>query len=122
MVIKGGVIAWSQMGDPNASIPTPQPVFMRPMFGSFGKATSPISAAFVTQISVQEGDLGDYELRKQIVPVAGCRSVTKADMIWNNATPDIQVDPETYEVTADGQALTCEPAEKLPLAQKYFVF
>lgn len=122
MVIKGGVIAWSQMGDPNASIPTPQPVFMRPMFGSFGKATSPISAAFVSQISVQEGDLGDYELRKQIVPVAGCRSVTKADMVWNNATPEIHVDPETYEVTADGQALTCDPAERLPLAQKYFVF
>ncbi|MFP6659789.1 MAG: urease subunit alpha [Pirellulales bacterium] len=122
MVIKGGVIAWSQMGDPNASIPTPQPVFMRPMFGSFGKATGPTSAAFVSRASLEDGSVGSYGLRKQIVPVSGCRTVTKQDMIFNDATPDIEVDPETYEVTADGQSLKCEPAQTLPLAQKYFVF
>ncbi|MCH2117517.1 MAG: urease subunit alpha [Pirellulales bacterium] len=122
MVIKGGVIAWSQMGDPNASIPTPQPVFMRPMFGAMGKATGPISFAFVSQASLAEGGVNSYGLQKQLEAVSGCRSVKKSDMKLNNTAPAIEVDPETYEVTADGQSLKCDPAETLPLAQTYFIF
>jgi len=122
MVIKGGIIAWSQMGDPNASIPTPQPVFMRPMFGAMGKASSPISIAFVSNASVENGTTHNYGLKKRIEPVTGCRSTGKKDMKLNDALPDIQVDAETYEVTADGQTLTCDPAESLPLAQRYFLF
>ena len=122
LVIKGGIIAWAQMGDPNASIPTPQPVFMRPMFGSFGRAASPISIAFVSQASLDQGSLGDYGLNKRTEAVSGCRSVKKRDMQLNDATPEITVDPETYEVTADGQTLTCDPAHELPLAQRYFLF
>ena len=122
MVIKGGIIAWSQMGDPNASIPTPQPVFMRPMFGGMGKASSPISIAFVSNASVENGTTHNYGLKKRIEPVTGCRGTGKKDMKLNDALPDIQVDAETYEVTADGQTLTCDPAESLPLAQRYFLF
>ena len=122
MIIKGGTIAWSQMGDPNASIPTPQPVFMRPMFGSFGQATGPISMAFVSQASVDNDTFQTYGLQKQIEAVRGCRTVNKKDMKLNDATPVIEVDPETYHVTADGQSLKCDPAETLPLAQKYFLF
>ena len=118
MVIKGGVIAWSQMGDPNASIPTPQPVFMRPMFGSFGKATGPICDVFVSQASVDNGSVASYGLHKQIVAVAGCRSITKKEMKLNDATPNIEVDPETYEVTVDGQSLMCDPAQTLPTVSK----
>jgi len=122
MVIKSGVIAWAQMGDPNASITTPQPVFMRPMFGSFGKATGPICDVFVSQASVDNGSVASYGLHKQIVAVTGCRSVTKKEMKLNDATPKIEVDPETYEVTADGLSLVCDPAQTLPLSQKYFIF
>lgn len=122
MVIKGGIIAWSQMGDPNASIPTPQPVLMRPMFGGYGRAASPISIAFVSQAAVDHGTAAGYGLSKMIEPVQNCRSVGKKDMKLNNATPEIDVDPETYEVTADGQHLTCDPAETLPLAQRYCLF
>ena len=122
MVIKGGIIAWSQMGDPNASIPTPQPVFMRPMFGGFGRASSPISIAFVSNACAIDGVADTYGLKKRIEPVRGCRNIGKQDMKLNDATPTITVDPETYEVTADGDRLTCDPAEKLPLAQRYFLF
>jgi urease subunit alpha len=122
LVIKGGVIAWSQMGDPNASIPTPQPVFMRPMFGSFGRAASPISIAFVSQACHEDGRATGYGLKKRIEPVIGCRSVTKKDMKLNHATPEITIDAETFEVTADGELLTCEPAQSLPLAQRYCLF
>jgi urease subunit alpha len=122
MVIKGGVIAWSQMGDPNASIPTPQPVFMRPMFGSFGRATGPCSIAFVSQICKQKGIAKSYGLSKRIEAVKGCRKIGKKDLKWNNATPRITVDPETYEVRADDEPLLCEPARVLPLAQRYFLF
>ena len=122
LVIKGGIIAWSQMGDPNASIPTPQPVFMRPMFGGFGRASSPISIAFVSQACNDEAVAENYGLKKRIEPVRNCRGIGKKDMRFNDATPDITVDPETYEVTADGEQLTCEPAESLPLAQRYFLF
>jgi urease subunit alpha len=120
MVVKGGFIAWSVMGDANASIPTPQPVMYRPMFGSFGSATQAIGAMFVSRASLPHVErLG---LRKRIVAVSNCRKIGKADMIHNFATPKIDVDPETYEVHADGDLLTCEPASVLPLAQRYFLF
>jgi hypothetical protein len=122
MVIKGGFIAWAQMGDANASIPTPQPVMMRPMFGAFGAAAGPISLAFVSTLSLEQGVAASYGLSKILARVKGCRSVTKKDLKWNSATPAITVDPETYEVCADGIRLTCEPAESLPLTQKYFLF
>lgn len=122
MVIKSGVIAWAQMGDPNASIPTPQPVIMRPMFGSFGKAAAPGSVAFVSQICKAKGIAKGYGLRKRVEAVRGCRNIGKRDLKWNNALPQITVDPETYEVRADGELLTCEPATILPLAQRYFLF
>jgi urease subunit alpha len=122
MVLKGGFIAWAQMGDPNASIPTPQPVYMRPMFGSFGRATGGTSLAFVSQLALKKGVAKAYGLTKRVVAVKGCRSVGKKDLKWNNALPKITVDPETYEVRADGELLTCEPARLLPLAQRYFLF
>jgi urease subunit alpha len=122
MVIKGGIIAWSQMGDPNASIPTPQPVYMRPMFGAFGTAPGPISCAFVSRVCADEGIAARYGLTKRIEAVRGCRKLSKKDMKWNDAMPKISVDPETYEVKADGEPLTCAPAEKLPLAQRYCLF
>ena len=122
MVIKGGVIAWAQMGDPNASIPTPQPVFMRPMFGAFGRAVGSTSIAFVSQLCKTKGVAKGYGLTKRIEAVKGCRKVTKRDLKWNDALPKITVDPETYEVRADGELLTCEPAKILPLAQRYFLF
>lgn len=122
MVVKGGFIAWAQMGDPNASIPTPQPVFMRPMFGALGRAMSGTSIAFVSQLAQQKGVARNYGLTKRIEAVQGCRKIGKADLKWNNALPHITVDPETYEVHADGERLTCEPAQILPLAQKYFLF
>jgi len=122
MVIKGGFIAWAQMGDPNASIPTPQPVYMRPMFGAFGRATGATSIAFVSQLCKAKGVAKGYGITKRIEAVKGCRKVTKRDLKWNNALPKITVDPETYEVRADGELLTCEPAQVLPLAQRYFLF
>ncbi|HZV34185.1 MAG TPA: urease subunit alpha, partial [Verrucomicrobiae bacterium] len=122
MVIKGGMIAWSQMGDPNASIPTPQPVFMRPMFGAFGHAPGPISISFVGQLAKKNGIADAYGLSKRVEAVSGCRKLGKKDMKWNDAMPRITVDPETYEVRADGELLVCEPAELLPLAQRYFLF
>ncbi|MBN9692398.1 MAG: urease subunit alpha [Verrucomicrobia bacterium] len=122
MVIKGGFIAWSQMGDPNASIPTPQPVFMRPMFGSFGRATGASSVAFVSGLSLEQGVVTQYGLNKRLEAVRGCRTVSKKDLKWNDATPKITVDPETYEVRADGELLVCDPASRLPLAQRYFLF
>jgi urease subunit alpha len=122
MVIKGGVIAWAQMGDPNASIPTPQPVYMRPMFGAFGRAVGGTSIAFVSQLAKQRGVARSYGLTKRVEAVKGCRKIGKKDLKWNNAMPKITVDPETYEVRADGELLACEPAKMLPLAQKYFLF
>lgn len=122
MVIKGGVIAWAQMGDPNASIPTPQPVFMRPMFGALGRAAAGASIAFVSQLCKSRGVARNYGLAKRIEAVQGCRRVTKRDLRWNDALPRITVDPETYQVHADGELLRCEPARVLPLAQRYFLF
>jgi urease subunit alpha len=121
MVVKGGVIAYSQMGDANASIPTPQPVYPRPMFGSYGKAVGPTSLAFVSEASAEHVSK-NYGLSKSVTPVSGCRNIGKADMKLNDVTPDIAVDPETYVVTVDGESLTCEPAETLPLAQLYHLF
>jgi urease subunit alpha len=122
MVIKGGMIAWSQMGDANASIPTPQPVHMRPMFGSFGNAIAPLSLTFVSQASLKKGGLDSLHLKRQLVPVSGIRTLTKRDMKLNDAMPQMEVDPETYQVRADGELLTCEPATVLPMAQRYFLF
>jgi urease subunit alpha len=122
MVVKGGFIAWSAMGDPNASIPTPQPVMYRPMFGSFGKATALIGMTFVSEASLNAGVPQRLGLKKSIAPVRNCRHIGKKDMIHNSATPNIEVDPETYEVRVDGTLITCEPARVLPLAQRYFLF
>jgi urease subunit alpha len=122
MVIKGGMIAWSQMGDANASIPTPQPVHMRPMFGSFGGAIAATSLTFLSQISLKKGIPDQLNLQKTAVAVSNIRNLSKLDMKLNDALPHIEVDPETYEVRADGQLLTCEPATVLPMAQRYFLF
>ena len=122
MVVKGGIIAWSQMGDPNASIPTPQPVYMRPMFGAFGSAPGLGSLAFVSGLSQRSGVAAGYGLRKRTEAVRGCRDIGKAHMKWNDATPRVTVDAETYEVHADGELLVCEPAKILPLAQRYSLF
>jgi urease subunit alpha len=122
MIVKGGFIAWSAMGDPNASIPTPQPVLYRPMFGAFGGATAATGITFVSQTSLRAGVPQKLGLKKIVAPVKNCRKIGKKDMLHNSATPDIQVDPETYEVTVDGTAITCEPARVLPLAQRYFLF
>lgn len=121
MIIKGGVIVQSQMGDANASIPTPQPSFSRPMFGAFGDATGKTSMAFVSETSVDHVNK-NYGLRKEVVAVKNCRNIGKKDMALNDYLPSIEVDPETYKVTVDGEHLTCEPASKLPLAQLYNLF
>lgn len=122
MVIKGGFIAWSQMGDANASIPTPQPVHMRPMFGGFGGAIAATSLTFVSQAALEEGVSDQIGLQKNVVAISNTRNLSKADMKLNDALPKIEVDSETYEVRADGELLTCEPATVLPMAQRYFLF
>ena len=121
MIIKGGHIAWSQMGDANASIPTPQPVLMRPMFGAQPSAAPLTSVVFVSRRCVESGTAAAYNLRKRVVAVRGCRGIGKADMKLNAATPHVTVDPETYEVRADGELMACEPVAELPMAQRYFV-
>lgn len=123
LVIKGGQIAWAQMGDPNASIPTPEPVMMRPQFsGRSALTAAKTSLVFVSKLSVDNGTVQSYGLHKTIYPVRKCRSLKKTDMKLNCALPLIKVDPETYQVTADGEPLICEPLAKLPLTQKYFLF
>jgi urease subunit alpha len=122
LIIKGGLIAWSQMGDANASIPTPQPVHMRPMFGSFGGAIAATSLTFISQAAFVAGIPQQLNLQKTAVAVSNTRHLTKADMKLNDALPRMEVDPETYEVRADGELLTCEPATLLPMAQRYFLF
>ena len=122
LVLKGGFIALAAMGDPNASIPTPQPVRFRPMFGSYGRALWTTSLTFVSH-SALDADIGsDLHLQKRLSAVRGCRSVKKADMLLNNYQPVMEIDPQTYSVRADGQLLTCDPATLLPMAQKYFLF
>ena len=122
LIIKGGFIAHSVMGDPNASIPTPQPELYRPMFGAFGKSVQHTSVAFVSRRAADEGTAGRIGIGKRIVPVKGCRNIGKVDMKHNAALPRMEVDPETYEVRADGALLTSAPAAILPLAQRYFLF
>ncbi len=121
LILKGGMIAAAAMGDPNASIPTPQPVHYRPMFGSFGKALK-TSVTFVSQAALQNPAVNALNLQKTLVAVSGTRTLQKSDMVHNGATPEITVDPETYVVKADGVHLVCEPATELPLAQRYFLF
>ncbi len=122
LVIKGGFIAWAQMGDANAPIPTPEPVMMRPMFGAFGQASGKTSLAFVSRAAAKL-DLGQrYGLIRKVVAVSHCRDIGKKDMKLNDAMPVLEVDPETYEVRADGAHLTCAPATVLPMAQRYFLF
>src|SRR5688572_10295818 len=122
LVLKGGFIAWAQMGDPNASIPTPQPLMMRPMFGAYGRATGATSLAFVSQRSLEKGALASYGLSKRAAAVRDCRGLSKRDMKLNDALPVIRVDAESYVVTADGEELRSAPATVLPLAQRYFLF
>ena len=122
MVLIGGTIAAAPMGDPNASIPTPQPVHMRPMFGAFGKAVADSSVTFVSQAAIDDGLQEAIGVEKGMVAVSNTRNIGKRDMVLNDALPQIEVDPETYEVRADGELLTCEPAEVLPMAQRYFLF
>ena len=122
LVIKGGFIAWAAMGDANASIPTPQPVIGRPMFGAHGKAVGPTSLAFVSAAAAADGVGLALGLTKRVTAVRGCRNIGKKDLKLNDATPTIRVDPETYRVTADGVHMTCEPATSLPLTQRYSLF
>ncbi|KRF55272.1 urease subunit alpha [Bacillus sp. Soil768D1] len=122
MILKGGMIAHSIMGDPNASIPTPQPVLYRPMFASFGQAVESTSITFLSKASYEAGIHKDLGLKKIMKTVSNIRNLTKKDMKLNGETPVIEVDPQTYEVTVDGELITCEPAEVLPMAQRYFLF
>jgi urease subunit alpha len=122
LVMKGGFIAMAAMGDPNASIPTPQPVHYRPQFGAFGGALARGSLTFVSQAALGNGAAESYGLHKRLAAVKGCRSVKKADMVHNHCAPTMEIDAQTYSVRADGQLLTCEPATELPMAQRYFLF
>ncbi|HEX6079352.1 MAG TPA: urease subunit alpha, partial [Methylomirabilota bacterium] len=122
MVLKGGLIAVAAMGDPNASIPTPQPVRYRPMFAAFGAAVPSTSVTFLSRAALEDGVAARLGLRKMTVAVRGCRGLRKSAMIHNAYCPRMEVDAETYEVRADGQLLTCEPARVLPMAQRYFLF
>ena len=122
MVLMGGSIACAQMGDPNASIPTPQPVYSRPMFASFGKSLEKSSNVFVSKISLEKETFINSGVMKELLPVKNIRNISKKDMVHNSYCPNIEVNPETYEVKADGEIITCEPAESLPLAQRYFMY
>ncbi|MEM7636873.1 MAG: amidohydrolase family protein, partial [Pseudomonadota bacterium] len=122
LILKMGTIAAAPMGDPNASIPTPQPVHYRPMFGAFGTAMSKGRVTFVSEAAMAAGVGEKYGLASKVLPVKNTRDIGKKDMVLNDLMPTISVDPETYEVHADGELLTCEPAEVLPMAQRYFLF
>ena len=122
MIIKGGMIIASKMGDPNASIPTPQPVMYRHMFGAYGKALYKTCITFVSKLSLEKNVVQQYGLQKIILPVKNCRNISKKDLIHNDATPQIDVNPENYEVKVDGEVITCEPVSVVPLAQRYFLF
>ncbi len=122
MIIKGGMIVAAPMGDPNASIPTPQPVHYRPMFGALGGARAATSVSFVSQAGFDAGIGEKLGLRKRLVPVKNTRAIRKTDLKLNAYLPKIDVDSQTYEVRADGELLRCEPARELPLAQRYFLF
>ncbi|MBC7983410.1 MAG: amidohydrolase family protein, partial [Candidatus Obscuribacterales bacterium] len=122
LIIKGGMIVSAPMGDANASIPTPQPVHYRPMFGALGGARSATSVSFVSKAGLESGMARRLGLKKRLVAVKGTRNIGKQDMIHNDYRPQIDVDSQTYQVRADGQLLVCEPASVLPLAQRYFLF
>lgn len=122
IIIKGGAISFARMGDPNASIPTPQPVIYRPMFGALGRAVQDTAVLFVSQTSVENDIRNQYGLGKQTLPVHNCRSIGKKDLIHNHSMPEIDVNPETYAVRVNGEHITCEPTEEVPLAQRYFLF
>jgi len=123
IVMLGGMIACAPMGDPNASIPTPQPVHYRPMFAAFGGAVAASSVTFVSQAAIDDGLAAQLGVHKTLAAVSNTRSgIGKAAMIHNSAAPHMEVDPETYEVRADGELLVCEPADVLPMAQRYFLF
>jgi urease subunit alpha len=122
LVLKGGLVAMAAMGDPNASIPTPQPVHYRPQFAAFGGALAACSLTFVSQAAIAQGKPAQYGLKKTTVAVKACRTVKKRDMLHNAYTPVMDIDAQTYAVRADGQLLTCEPATELPMAQRYFLF
>ncbi|MEY8842795.1 urease subunit alpha, partial [Cribrihabitans sp. XS_ASV171] len=121
-VLLGGTIAMAQMGDPNASIPTPQPVYSRPMFGAYGRAVERSAVTFVSAAAQAEGVGRTLGLAKRTVAIENTRKIGKRDLKLNTATPHMEVNPETYEVRADGELLTCQPAEVLPMAQRYFMF
>jgi urease subunit alpha len=122
LVLKGGMIAWAAMGDPNASIPTPEPVIYRPMFGAFGGALGESSVTFVSRAALDAGVHEQLRLKRRAVAVGQCRGLSKKDMINNSLLPKIEVDPDTYEVRADGALITCEPARSLAMSQRYFLF
>ncbi|AIM38434.1 urease subunit alpha [Sphingobacterium sp. ML3W] len=122
MIIKGGMIIASKMGDANASIPTPQPIVLRTMYGGYGKALTSTCFNFVSQISIEKGIKEEYGLEKTLLPVENCRNISKKDMIHNDATPDIKVNPENYEVSVDGEIIKCEPIDTVALGQLYFLF
>lgn len=122
MVIKGGMIAASKMGDPNAAIPTPQPVLMRNMFGTLGAAVHKTAVTFVSQAGIDNNIVEKYGVKKKLLAVKGCRTVGKKDMIHNDAVPKIEINPENYEVTVDGKVITCAPLDVVPLGQRYFLF
>jgi urease subunit alpha len=122
MVLLSGTIVSAQMGDPNASIPTPQPVYSRPMFGAFGRSVERSAVTFVSEAAYADDIGNQLGLSKDIVAVKNTRNIGKSDLILNNALPVMEVNPETYEVRADGELLTCEPAKELAMAQRYFLF
>lgn len=122
LIIKGGMIIAARMGDPNASIPTPQPVIYRPMFGAYGKALHKTCVTFVSKISIENKTIEKYQLNKMILPVENCRNIGKKDLIHNDKTPNIEVNPENYKVMVDGEHINCEPLSVVPMAQRYFLF
>jgi len=122
MIIKGGMIIAARMGDPNASIPTPQPVIYRHMFGAYGKALFNTCVTFVSKLSLEKNVIQGYGLQKMVLPVKNCRNISKKNLIHNDATPLIEVNPENYEVKVEGVPITCEPLAELPLTQRYFLF
>jgi urease subunit alpha len=123
VVLKGGFIAWAQMGDANASIPTPQPILPRPMFGAAPLAAAATSVTFVAPLALEDHDLaGRLGIAKRLVPVGGCRSLTKDDLPENTARPDVRVEPDTFAVTVDGELIEAAPVTEVPMAQRYFLF
>ena len=122
LIIKGGFVAYSLMGDPNASIPTPEPVYYRPMFGALGSAKQSTSVTFTSQLAIDNGLATKVNAKKKLLPVKNCRNISKADMVLNDLTPKIEIDPETFKVKVDGNLVTIDPADKLSLARLYELF